>query len=45
LVISGIFWNAAGSGYVVLINDYIVNNTDLTELEAALGITITGKMM
>jgi len=45
LVVSGIFWNAAGSGYVVLINDYIVNNTDLTELDAALGVTIAGKIM
>jgi len=44
LIISGLFWNAANTGYIVLINDYIVNNTELNELEAALGITITGKM-
>ncbi|KAF6035455.1 hypothetical protein EB796_006238 [Bugula neritina] len=42
LAVSSIFWNTASSGYFVLINDYIVKNTKLNELEAALGITIAG---
>jgi len=45
LAVSSIFWSTASSGYFVLINDYIVKNTNLNELEAALGITIAGKLI
>ena len=38
-------WNANISGFLIFVNNYILESTDLSENEVAIGITIIGKVI
>jgi len=36
-------WSANASGFLILVNSYIIHNTEMDANEAALGVTVTGE--
>jgi len=42
-LINALFWTANASGYLILVNSYILDSTDLNESEVDFGETVIGK--
>jgi len=43
-IISGMLWNINSAGFLIFLNDYIIQNTNMDKDEAALGVTIIGNI-
>jgi len=39
---NGLLWNVNSAGFLILVNDYIVQNTSMNTDEAAFGVTVIG---
>jgi len=42
-MISGMLWSSNDSGFLILVNSYVIHDTEMDANEAAFGVTVTGE--